>query len=1294
MNHSDMMQMFQQMMNTFQQALQDQNETLTKAIKNQTEVMNGVVAQQNNINNMVTSITSRIERLENTQQMPEHPNQNTNPNTYQETDNDDEELQMPENNNEELQMPEQRDGFSMWAEMKYSEQFPQEYQILTQNVDFDPRYFTVSTEMIPLYAKGMSKKRFASAHGMFNETIWSEIPRGSKESARQQTDRMLAINDPNYRPRRLDLQGARGKMKVINSGQATQVTGDLEVVTANKKRAATALRRIGVANVPFNQKGRFLPTSLTQPEIVRLYNGALENIGEISERAYFNGLITRTRYEVLDTVLENITPEMFSTLLRKALIQKLNTDLVNEGLPPYYNVFVYYTEFNNYIEGSTVRRRVYNAIAGDDITQLMVDFSIDTTIMEMYGSDINDERPKREAPPPVISHFELDPSRFEIEKIDVTRAGAGKGCNTNHNYKKKVYDWGRVRDYNSKNSGCFVKILAEVLKVMGVKGPNEKPWRYDGLWRHLDTTLKTKTFGTPVTPEWGDQAAQLFGLCLIVINNFSEITYDSSIQPDSKILCKPSNTLRVLLENEHYYHVVHWAPRISPDGEKHKYGKAPKLKPLREYINVCYDLETVNTVTPGAEVHVIPYANAWVIADKDVNVSITDDPNPFEVLDNMIHNIMQDFNQRDLPISEEVDSTGKKGKANTHVFYRMIAYNGSKFDHALLFLYLTSNNWDIIQPPSATGKIRSMRVFLGSRLIADDITNKQYAKAFLEIWDPCLFTSAPLRNVAVSFGLELSKGDLNHEEVQTAYAEGRLGEWLAQNKQKLVDYNSMDVKVLRELVKRLVDAMGPEIFNYSTISGMCYNKWLNLQYDNKTVMKNVVIPVEDFNIDALIRSAIIGGRVEGQPGDHIFHQGAKMLDVVSLYPFVMKTNSFPIGKEKIITNLEEAKIYFQNNTEFIGLYSIEYDQSKMKTPHPVLPVRINSNKKGTTLDWTWEGVRKAGPQHAILPDITIYDLLDSKADVHWSDNISDGNNTIYAIVWERSPDGAVFREYVNTYGNIKQEEDRKKSLNLPYNPTLREMSKLMLNSLGGKMSQRNFRNQSKFWTKEKDLRTFIEENHNAKPTPYIVSKNAVFTVTPLSDEQSYKNPHPSQIGVFIYAYARHYMWTLFFSKMKVWYSDTDSALISSSDFQKIDPNLIVTENKKHFGMLELEKQPSRAIIIAPKTYLLLKSVGLTQKTSEPKMSWTVEKFGLKGVRKTDLWECDGNLIPINENILRFFLHLLNNKEVTVHTWTFRNAIREGRLEHANLIKVIKNTTNQDDTDTNPINLDDASFSVL
>lgn len=1153
-----------------------------------------------------------------------------------------------------------RDGFSMWAENSFRDLFPDKYEELRETINFDPHYFTANTDFIPVYVDPVDVKPKIKLHKlgrnqiMLNETLWGAVPETSKANLRKQTDRMVAINDPGFRPRR-NMEGGD-----INN--LVQVTGTTARVNRRSDNAdlINVIKKAGVAFVPRaspdSRLARRLPNSVIKSDIIRIYPRPLEDINTLSERAFFNGLILQSTYEVNNALLTGpsaFNSDSFRKLIRRAIIQNVNTDIKDpDNVPPYYNIFLYYVGYDN--NGQAITRRLKTNKEISDVNDLNASQALlfaDTFsehIQDVYGSDVREV---------LENNLTIDYSRFDIEKVDVSRSGGGSRAlseigetSSTHGYKKIEYSWGRVRDYNSKNSGCFLKILSEVLKAHKVVSPKtNKPWRYTTLWEYLDKEFKTKTFKLPVTLEWADKASQYFGLYLIINNEVGEVTYTCT-SPDLK--CEPKNTLRVLLDKEHYYHIVRWYDfSIYENRPRYEIRTVKKDPPCRHYINVYYDLETVNTVEPGSETFVVPYANAWAIDINDVQIQLCDRPNPFSVFDAMITDIINDFNCRCDTGQLEV-----KDGVNTHVFYRFIAYNGSRFDHALLFLYLISAGWHCIEAPSATGKVRSFKFYLGDRKIPG---THDIARHFLEIWDPCLYTNQALSTVTESFGLQHAKGSLNHNEVQEFYAEGKLGEYLNKHSAEIEEYNRTDVEVLRDLVSHLEDYFTPTMYKFPTISALCYDTWKKLL--NRSFK---VSPVKDYNIDAFIRTAIIGGRVEGQIGEH--NKDFKMYDVVSLYPFVMRSREYPVGEEKILKTVTSAKKYFKND-EYIGLYYVEYDQSPMNTPHPYLPLRDDNN----SLNWTdkSKGV-------SLLPDITIKDLLDANAKVTFVKGPLQGpnpgkellfsagakgpSNDIAGIVWKRSAPGVLFKEYIDIYSKQKKDEDRKKMEGKPFNATVRELSKLQLNALSGKMSQRNFTTRSKLWTSETELREHIKEavTNGNYPIPYIACKNAIFTVDKKSPEKAYSNAHPSQIGVFIYAYARSYMWNLFFSKMKVYYSDTDSALIDAKDSHLLPSELIVKQSLKEFGMLECEALPNRAIIIAPKNYLLLNDM-------------TPIKYRIKGVRSSDSWLKDDNKLIISESILEFFEHLLQHNETKVVTWSFRNLIKDGRLEHREIIKTIR-----------------------
>jgi hypothetical protein len=84
--------------------------------------------------------------------------------------------------------------------------------------------------------------------------------------------------------------------------------------------------------------------------------------------------------------------------------------------------------------------------------------------------------------------------------------------------------------------------------------------------------------------------------------------------------------------------------------------------------------------------------------------------------------------------------------------------------------------------------------------------------------------------------------------------------------------------------------------------------------------------------------------------------------------------------------------------------------------------------------------------------------------------------------------------------------------------------------------------------------------------------------------------------------------------------------------------------------------------VASKTYCFLKVLA-------PQQVWDVIKVRMKGVRDSDKWmNPTTNIIkPIANDYIalaEFFEHLMQTGEATVYTWSFRNMIRDGRLERS------------------------------
>ena len=329
---------------------------------------------------------------------------------------------------------------------------------------------------------------------------------------------------------------------------------------------------------------------------------------------------------------------------------------------------------------------------------------------------------------------------------------------------------------------------------------------------------------------------------------------------------------------------------------------------------------------------------------------------------------------------------------------------------------------------------------------------------------------------------------------------------------------------------------------------------------------------------------------------------------------------------------ERIKSVLENPTRLtkrVAQIRVRIDQRPMfgKMMAPILPMKI-VNSKGEFWDWKTFSVYEG-----LVPCVTIRQCIKYGCDVKIltdRKDMFDGllESPLY-IMWPAAND--LFSNYINFWASIKNEQDSYKRLQSEkYNPSIRSMSKDRLNALSGKMMQRTFDNddylyiitcggsaRADFEKKLEQLnREYDEGVESAKKLfgqkdgvipkhilekldrlrPEISPIGSGVDINNISEGTSgalYLLSHkmrtpttPSQVGVFILANARAYMYDIFYSRMKVYYSDTDSAIINDEGYQMLmKDNLVVSKYRnKEFGKLEYEARISSFTVSMPKCY--------------------------------------------------------------------------------------------------------------
>lgn len=500
----------------------------------------------------------------------------------------------------------------------------------------------------------------------------------------------------------------------------------------------------------------------------------------------------------------------------------------------------------------------------------------------------------------------------------------------------------------------------------------------------------------------------------------------------------------------------------------------------------------------------------------------------------------------------------------------VISYNGSGFENYLLWHYLAHQHTNNAY----------IRYFQGGSKILKLQWRNKYTN--YTTWDPLRFTNCSLKSACKDFQTKTQKVDgFSHVEPQRAAEQGKLDEWLNANRPKLHEYNKADTDCLMELFYALRDAhdefhhniddqgyrRGYPIEHSMTIAGCALQIWeskLKAGSDaakherRKAHLKKIADSVEDKTTlaqmrDAMknstgeqrrelrreykktlscikskkleqtplpdihelpigaesravwnkFRQAMIGGRT--QCFRRIRQRGRfECIDACSLYPFVMLKRAFPVGPERAVEREEEGKI---------GIYRCTIHFQKAEELN-VVPRRSEEE----SLDWNYKGVMEVHLTSVDIADMRLY---------HGEDSI-----TVHeGWVWDHKRDD-LFKEFILPFKLRKMQEDLKKSQKDPnYNPCMRQLCKLFMNSLSGKVGQRLFDSETVYVNSYDDLQSkiFDSQDKYASQVIHPVGDTGGYMIkSNLTEEYAHQKYHPSRatpchLSAFIYSYARSHM---------------------------------------------------------------------------------------------------------------------------------------------------------------------------
>jgi len=389
------------------------------------------------------------------------------------------------------------------------------------------------------------------------------------------------------------------------------------------------------------------------------------------------------------------------------------------------------------------------------------------------------------------------------------------------------------------------------------------------------------------------------------------------------------------------------------------------------------------------------------------------------------------------------------------------------------------------------------------------------------------------------------------------FNEGKLEKYTRENYNKIKEYNIMDVKTLSELffktkkeIKRLCDV---NLENHITLASMSYDIFIKLNKKNK-------VPSHSSIEKYYIRSSVYGGRAQ------VFNRGEYnkeqlcCIDCVSLYPYVMLNNKFPLGKSKV------TEEYIKNST---GVYEINI---KNLPEINIIPLR----SKYKVLDWKKKEIK------CIVTSEDLETLMKYKCDIE----------IIKGMYWEKDTK-TLFKSYFEPIVKEKTKQDKAKGTE-KYNPAVREICKLLMNSLSGKLIQRDYEDIIKIIKSKEELNNFKQK---CREGIEVIDINETYSIVSGTLQEN-NNKMPIIYGSLIYSYARSHMYNTIISKVnykELFGMDTDSAFITKRQYEELKekyPSIFGDEfgqfREEILEYVGIEEQGPFGIFVSPKCYCFYK----------------------------------------------------------------------------------------------------------
>lgn len=409
--------------------------------------------------------------------------------------------------------------------------------------------------------------------------------------------------------------------------------------------------------------------------------------------------------------------------------------------------------------------------------------------------------------------------------------------------------------------------------------------------------------------------------------------------------------------------------------------------------------------------------------------------------------------------------------------YPTLYFHNEKFDGEFIIHYLLTHGYKH-NTDSRNLETKEFGTLISDKGVFYSIKicfSKGSKKNICTIYDSLKIIPLGIDDVAKAFGLPINKLHIDYDEYRPP------GHKLTE---KEVQYLKHDVQIAAMALKAMFDqgltkmTQGSNaLHDYKDIVGKNFKKWF---------------PVPDYDYD--IRQSYKGGFTYLKKGmeDVDIGQGI-VLDVNSLYPSVMRDMPLPYGEGKYFDGQYE---YDEQYNLYVQMFTCTFELKKDHIP----TIQMKNNLAFVPTEYLESS---NGEEVTLCLTSVDLNLFLSHYDVDWA-------NIDWIGGWKFKSSTHLFVDYVDKWTAIKIKADEE------HNKGLRQIAKLMLNSLYGKFA--------------------LNPNVRSK-YPYLLDGVVKYQLGPKETREPIYIP----VGTFITAWARYKTIT---SAQKVYdrfiYADTDS----------------------------------------------------------------------------------------------------------------------------------------------------------